>query len=240
MPKLIFEKSQDGASKLSSTINYWRLNESSTGPFRRYLTPGTGDFTSTDPASNDIKLNGNTTAYFDGAGNGYLGAGDTLDVGTNNYSFSVWVCPKSFTGKRPLFKKMNVIESLYSDVVGYSFWLEGTVWFANIQYGTIVGQYSNASWDHNLSINEWAHIAFTVDRDNGVVRYYKNGVLSNSAALTVATNGINLNNSAPACLGVGIIIDAVYWYYGNMSDVFFDTARIWAAGEVWQLYKNVG
>lgn len=238
MPKLIFERS-DNFVYDSSTLHYWPFSDQTGTTVSSFKPTGYG-LTITDGTwTTGFKLNGwkSVSLY-----NGYMYNSDnqsTYNVGASDYfSFSSVVSGVTFTNYLILMSKVLALYPTSTGQVGYAIYLTSTDWYVYIQYGSINTQYSVATAAHNG--NYEGMLTFTVDRANGVARFYKNGSYINEAAFSVATNGIDLSNSRTFNVGRMFVYNGTSPNYSNtyIAQVLFDTNKLWSAGDVWRIYKN--
>lgn len=243
MPKLLYFRSE-GISLGDSNIDYWPMTATPGYWVTQYNTANPYlDILETDMRRSTGGLYNRPYIYFDGTGARYLKRSGINDIGTDNLSFSCWIKPDDVgvSSRAPLVSKIARIYPSSTATVGYAIFLYAGNWYVYIQYGSIAGQYSIAYAEHGLSISsDWTHIAFTIDRNSGWAKFYRNGEYVNISAFSIATNGISLNNSNDFIIGYlydGNAGTGVR-YTGGMTEVWFYTGT-WSNGDIWQIYNNI-
>tara|TARA_R110000824_G_scaffold289302_3_gene477842 strand:+ start:1200 stop:2360 length:1161 start_codon:yes stop_codon:yes gene_type:complete len=147
---------------------------------------------------------------FDGT-NDYLDVGDNLDLGTGDFSISMWVYVTEATD--------NILMSKWQDA--NNFWVLRTQVDDKVQFIAVVGgvtilsHISNAALGSPLdSENRWVHVVYTNDRSNGSTgeRIYIDGVLKGAGGASSTTD---IDNTGRLYIGR---YDTTYTHAGTKMD----------------------
>lgn len=144
-----------------------------------------------------------TGLHFDGTTNSFVNVTDsnTLDIGTNNLTISMWVNMSSMTGTQTLLTKRNATSLANS---GYQLQLQsGTpyLYFCDGSTTRLVGHANTA-----LSLNTWYFLVFVMQR-NGNVTFYVNGTAKGT--FDISTEQGSLANSVNLYLAKEIGYNAI-------------------------------
>jgi hypothetical protein len=212
------------------------VNSLSFGPlsqinrFSNYTVGGGGLI---DLSGNNINANLTNVAfdsggyYFTTAGNNYLNTGITTLPSNTQLTIDVWTKPTSTTQTKTLVSKWGSgSQSNYCFLLFLNWFAQGNIYFL---VGNSAGtNYSTHGITHGLSTS--SYINYTVTYDNGVVKMYKNGVLSLSetsantvmkSVTTAITVGADYDGGNPDTLTRHYdgIIPNVKLYSRPLSDV---------------------
>lgn len=181
---------------------------------------------------NPLTVNG--VAQFDGT-NSWLHYGDssTVEVGTNDFSFSVWL---KLSGVQPEVLGSDTLAHVIGNTLDGLF-RGGGISLVN---ETIYLQFRTASTlislsdTNNLNNSSWHHIVATFNRDENMTIYInKNNVASTSIA---AGNGLDLQDSRDFKVGARTF-DNAFEYFGQMDTAYY-FKRLLTIDEIEQLYNQ--
>ncbi len=140
-----------------------------------------------------------------------------LDI-TGDMSIEAWVKFESFTNDSRIVTKVVVA----GNQLAYDFYISipGKFVFQYSQDGGIANRTLTDSDDDGLfNLNQWYHVAVTVDVSAKVIKFYLNGVLINNTNLISAAASIK-NTTAPVEIG-GLSTESLF------LDGKLDEVRIW-------------
>lgn len=206
-------------------MGYWKLDET-TEPSIDYSGRGY-DATWSGDATTALGRFGNGIKQEAGA-NGYLDvsdAGDPFDMGSGNFSISMWFNLDSVTTPAA----PELLDKMQSNILGYhlrvgyaqeiEFQIRGTT--TNLEFNTTSGL---------IGTGQWYHVVAVYDKVNGH-KIYVNGVQSGS---TGSGDAGNVDNTDPLRIGTG--------FNGFEMDGTYDEVRIYqrglSSGEISYLYEN--
>jgi len=172
----------------------------------------------------------NFALSFDGNGD-YLEAADSnsLDVDTDDCSFSFWIKPTTVSGTQVIIDKRDTI-----DHTGYLFYLYNAIPKFRIGHENY---WTNGTCSISLTAEKWSHIVVTVDRDNpnGLI-FYVNNVQSSGYNDPSDFDGLSLNNSSP--LKIGVSRDNNSYFSGSLDDLRI-YKRVLTSDEINALYTEI-
>jgi len=191
--------------------------------------------------NNDGTLNGNVTwnetdgkyggdYHLDGY-NDYISIADStsLDIGTNNFTFTAWVKLDNRTGQQIIGRHGG----------GYNTANPG--WSITTSNGVPFIQFSSSSQVYNnegltgastLSMNQWYFVSGTFDRQ-GNFTWYLNGVQNGNQINISNSSGVNINPSGNLYLG----LTTVFTINGSLDDVMVFNRSL-SSIEVAQIYNS--
>jgi len=147
---------------------------------------------------------------FDGT-NDYLDVGDNLDLGTGDFSISMWVYVTEATN--------NILMSKWQDA--NNFWVLRTQADDKIQFIAVIGGLTILSHisSEAISQNVWVHVVYTNDRSNGSTgeRMYIDGVLKGAGGASSTTD---IDNTGSLYIGR---YDTTY----TLASTKMDEVAIW-------------
>jgi len=141
---------------------------------------------------------------FDGI-NDYVNLGTGINVGTNNYTFLVWINLNNYDSNW---------ESLFGgDVGSFSLGIKGTS--GNIK-ATKVNTADAGTGALNVELNQWTLVGAILDQSNNQITYIKNNVLDTPRSLGSA-NSFSTNTDAIGVRKSTAVIDG--YFNGSMDEV---------------------
>jgi hypothetical protein len=170
----------------------------------------------------------NFALSFDGNGD-YLEAADsnTLDVGTGDFSISFWVKIAITTNTVVLDKRSA------SDNTGYVIYFENMSPIIRLGFDRSKSNFYSST---TLSIDTWAHIVITVDRDSFTgLKFYVNNVLSGESNPT-SFESDDLSTNTPCRIATSK--DYLYDFSGNLDDLRI-YKRVLTSDEINALYTEI-
>lgn len=159
---------------MDGLVGWWKMDESTwtvnqadvidySGLNNNEVVKGTGD----DPVAGKYyragKFNGSTD---------YVNMGNVLNMGTDDWSISLWVNPTTLTGRDTLVAKAGA-----DSLPGYQLYLESNK--LRVRYQTSAGGGVIGSGAGNITTGSWYFLTVTFDRD-GSLKKYINGILHES------------------------------------------------------------
>ncbi len=225
------------------------MDSTADGPFRIGDSVAGNDGTAADNASGMATATNHVTSgalgqigqaiSFDRAGTGSNRAvsyGDIFDIGTGDFTASLWFNVANPTVQQFVAGKGNQ----GSGDVGWSFFIENNTLITRLGGG---GAGNRASQSVNISgfANQWHHVAFVVDNTAGTVTGYLDG---SNAGFVSSGGGPTSNMFAPGTdvsngdsLLLGIRRDSQLEYSGELDDfALWDEAL--DAASIDQIYQN--
>jgi len=179
--------------------------------------------------SNDNVSFAGSIGTFDGT-NDWLHYGDsaTVEVGTNDFSFSLWV---KLAGTQPNADTSHIVGNTAEGAArgGGIFYASG----AGLQFRTASGVIQSSTATNNINDSNWHHLAATFDRDGNMILYI-NKVQESSTSIA-SGNGLDLQDTRN--FGVGArTIDSAFDYYGSMDSIYY-FKRLLTTEEIETLYN---
>jgi hypothetical protein len=225
---LYLDSSFYGLNGVINSLSFGLLSQ--INRFSNYAIGGGGLL---DISGNNVNANLTNVAfdsggyYFTTAGNNYLNTGITTLPSNTQLTIDVWTKPTSTTQTKTLVSKWGSgSQSNYCFLLFLNWFAQGNIYFL---VGNSAGtNYSTHGITHGLSTS--SYINYTVTYDNGVVKMYKNGVLSLSetsantvmkSVTTAITIGADYDGGNPDTLTRHYdgIIPNVKLYSRPLSDV---------------------
>lgn len=158
-----------------------------------------------------LNADSNNVLSFDGVDD-YVNMGNTLDLGLNDLTMSMWVYPTKtqvqYTGiiGKPFYGALNGRYALYFETLNrVSFMIQSTAGGFNL------------NCPESIPTNQWTHITAVLDRDVNAKIYY-NGVLKATSA-NVNSSAVNL--TVAKNFTIGTYDGGNRFFGGKMSDARF-------------------
>ena len=151
----------------------------------------------------------------------------SLNIGTGDFSISLWMQRSDNTAtKRLLYKGASA-----ADEIGYA--LAGSNTWLSLLISNGVTRVTAAGCSIP-SLNQWHHVAFTVDRTSGKVTSYLNGVYQSQVDINGFSGG-DISSTVDLLIGAASSTGWLAWP-GKIDDVRI-YKRVLSADEVLRLYS---
>jgi hypothetical protein len=211
-------------------VGYWKMDESATtsGAIDSSGNSGTGTYNG--QASTTAGKFGNGAVFHE------ANSSDTVQIPesstlkpTEAFTLAAWVKPVDYAGSRETVISLSFINA---DGDGYAlFSNEGSPDLPCLQVNPGDPSYDQICGDSALPNDEWSHIVSTWEA-NGLMRFYVNGVLNNTASTRASIDYSDVGD-----LYLGSLLPSRSEYFGGVIDEARVYNRALSPREVKKLYE---